>query len=214
MVTAVIGGTGDLGRAVALRLALGGVPVRIGSRDAARATDAAAEIEALAPAGDVIGMGNTDAAAAADVVFLTVPDTAQVDTLRALTGALAGKILIDATVCLAPSDPTRIEPPAEGSAAERAAALLPRTRVVAALQTVPARRLLRGEDLIHCDALVAGDDAEAKRAAIDLIEGMGMRPLDAGPLRNAQTLERLTALIIGLNQHYRRRHIGIRFTGV
>jgi NADPH-dependent F420 reductase len=214
MVAAVIGGTGDLGRAVALRLALGGVPVRLGSRDAARAGEAAAEIAALAPLGDVQGLGNADAASQADVCFLTVPDTAQVDTLRALAEPLAGKILVDATVCLAPEDSTRVAPPPEGSAAERAAALLPRTRVIAALQTVAARRLLRGEDLNRVDALVAGDDVEAKQVAVGLIEQMGVRPLDAGPLRNAQTLERLTALIIGLNQHYKRRHIAIQFTGV
>jgi NADPH-dependent F420 reductase len=214
MVAAVIGGTGDLGRAVALRLALGGVPVRLGSRDLARAVAAAAEIAALAPLGDVRGAGNREAAAAADVCFLCVPDTAQVGTLRDLAEPLAGKILVDATVCLAPDDPTRIVPPPEGSAAERAAALLPRTRVIAALQTVAARRLLRGEDLNRVDALVAGDDPDAKAVATELIEQMGVRPLDAGPLRNAQTLERLTALIIGLNQHYKRRHIAIQFTGL
>ena len=214
MVAAVIGGTGDLGRAVALRLALGGVPVRLGSRDAARAVAAAAEIAALAPLSDVQGAGNAEAAAQGEICFLCVPDTAQVDTLRSLAAELHGKILVDATVCLAPGDPTRTVPPPEGSAAERAAALLPRTRVIAALQTVAARRLLRGEDLNHVDALVCGDDAEAKAAATDLIAQMGVRPLDAGPLRNAQTLERLTALIIGLNQHYKRRHIAIQFTGV
>jgi NADPH-dependent F420 reductase len=214
MVAAVVGGTGDLGRAVALRLARAGVAVRVGSRDAARAAEVAAVIAAEAPGADVVGSGNAEAAAAAEVVFVTVPAAVQAETLRGLAEPLAGRILVDTTVSLAPGDPTQVSLPPEGSAAERAAALLGRSRVVAALHTVPAHRLAQGRDLEDCDTLVAGDDAEAKAAVVQLLGAMGLRALDAGPLRNAATLERLTALIIGLNRRYRRRGIGLRFTGL
>jgi len=62
--------------------------------------------------------------------------------------------------------------------------------------------------------LVCGDDPAAKAAVGDLAAALGMRALDAGGLEQAVTLERLAALVIGLNQRYRRKAIGVRFTGM
>lgn len=214
MRAAVIGGTGALGWGLTLRLAKAGVSVIIGSRTEEKAAASAAEANQILGAEQVQGLSNADAARAADLVVLAVPVAAQEATLAQIAPHMGGKVLIDTTVSLAEGDPTRIVPPAEGSAAERVQALLPAARVVSALHTVSGKLLASLDKPIDCDILVAGDDQDAKQQAIALIEKIGVRALDAGPLRNSQSLERMTALIIGMNIRYKRRHIGVRFTGV
>ena len=95
MATAVIGGTGALGRGVATRFASIGEPVVIGSRDAARAAAAAAELNALVGRDVVSGAANAEAAAAGEIVFVCVPFAAQDETLQAIRAAVAGKIVVE-----------------------------------------------------------------------------------------------------------------------
>lgn len=216
---ALVGGTGPEGRGLATRFALAGHAVVIGSRDPARAAHAAVAVTArLHAAGHanlaVGGALNADAAAGAEVVVLAVPYEAQRATLEVLAGPLAGKVVVDAVV------PVRFErgpqPVAvpEGSAAEQAAALLPRSRVVGAFHTVAAETLLDPGAPLHEDVLVTGDDAEAKRLVRALAEDIaGVRAVDAGPLRYSRFVEGLTVLLIGINGRVH-AHTGVRIEGL
>src|SRR4051812_29244461 len=91
---AVLGGTGPQGRGLVRRWAAAGIPTVIGSRDADRASEVAAEL-AAATGGDVRGLANADAAAAADVVVVAVPYDGHADLLRSLAVTLAGKVVVD-----------------------------------------------------------------------------------------------------------------------
>jgi 8-hydroxy-5-deazaflavin:NADPH oxidoreductase len=216
---ALIGGTGPEGRGLATRFALAGHTVVIGSRDAARATHAAVEVTArLQAAGHanlaVAGAANADAAAGAELVVLAVPYEAQRTTLEALEPALAAKIVIDAVVPVRfERGPRPIEVP-EGSAAEQAAALLPRSRVIGAFHTIAAETLLDPTAALHEDVLVTGDDAEAKALVRALAEEIaGVRTVDAGPLRYSRFVEGITVLLIGINGRYH-AHAGVRIEGL
>lgn len=209
MKIAIIGGTGKLGRGFAARLLPAGHEVIIGSRDPAKAAAAA---RALTHA-SVRGAGNGPAAEAADLILLTVPFAAHRATVLALSG-IAGKIVVDPTVPLLSARPVRLAAVEEGSAAERTQAMLPQARVVSAFQTVSAELLADAGRALDDDVLVCGLDPSAKETVADLIRAMGLRPVDAGSLEWAGTLERLGALMIVLNQRYRRRHAGIRVTGL
>src|SRR5690606_14741024 len=116
---AIIGGTGELGLGLARRWAAAGLEVIIGSRDAARAQEAAAATAGLTGSTAVAGRGNAQAAGGAEVVVIAVPAGAQAAVVEEIAPAAAGKIVLDATVPLAPGDPTRLDPPPEGSAAQR-----------------------------------------------------------------------------------------------
>lgn len=214
MQVALIGGTGDLGYGLAVRLASAGVKVIIGSRDPEKALAAAARATA-ATGRPVSGAGNVEAAVEADLVVLAVPAAAREATVAVIRPAVEGKVVVDATVSLAPGDPTRVVLPPGGSAALASAAQLGSgVRVVAALQTISGKLLSNLERPIEGDVLICGDSGEAKAVVAGLVEAIGARPLDAGPLENSGTLERLTALIIGMNKRYKRRHIGLSFTGL
>jgi hypothetical protein len=211
---ALIGGTGRAGFGLGVRWALAGQRIIIGSRRIEKAEEAAARARARAGAADITGARNGDAAAAGEIIVLTIPFSAQPAILGEIRGAVLGKVVVDTTVPLRQHAPPQLETVPAGSAAAQAQMLLPDARVVAAFHTVSAERLNRFGDPLGEDVLVCGDDPDAKAAVIGLAQMLGARGLDVGDLAQAATLERLAALIIGLNQRYRRKSIGVRFTGV
>ncbi len=210
-VVAVLGGTGEQGRGLARRLALAGVRVVLGSRDAARAQAAAAELP-----GDVSGADNADAARAGDVVIVAVPWEGHRELLASLTAELAGKVVID---CVNPlgfdKQGAFALPVEEGSAAQQASAVLPDSRVVGAFHHVSAVLLLdETVDRVDTDVLVLGDDREATDLVQELVARIpGMRGVYAGRLRNAHQVEALTANLISVNRRYK-THAGVHVTGV
>jgi len=214
----VIGGTGALGLGVALRLAREGVPITIGSRDAARAQAAARDASERLPGASFEGLDNGAAAERSDIVILTVPFRSQSETLSNLKNHLhAGQIVVDTTVPLAAAvsgRATRMLGVWQGSAAQQAQEMVPDgVRVVSALHTVSAEML---RDLGHTldeDTIVCGKKAD-KAPVMELIARIpGLRPVDGGGLENSRTTESLTALLIGINARYK-THAGIRITGL
>ena len=217
---AIVGGTGPEGRGLAARWARAGEGVIIGSRDAARAQHAAAEVaRAAGAAGRVAGMANADAVGTTDLVVLTVPFSGHAEILKQLKTAFRpGTILIDTTVPLAASvggRPTRTLGVWQGSAAEQAAELVPEgVHVVAAFQNV-SHEALDGEGRVDCDVIVCSDDAAARQAVRELAEKIpGVRGVDGGRLENARIVEQLTALLIGINLRYKAHAAGLRITGL
>ncbi|MEQ9123834.1 MAG: NADPH-dependent F420 reductase [Alphaproteobacteria bacterium] len=206
---AILGGTGDLGTGLARRWAKAGHKVVIGSRTAEKAEAAAADLKDFG----VRGLENKAAAEAAEIVAITVPYANQVATLEAVKDALAGKILIDATVPLMPPKVGTVQLPEGGSAAVAAQKMLgDGVTVVSAFQNVAAAKLQSDVDL-ECDVLVAGDKVAARQVVIDLVEDAGMRGWHVGPLANSAAAEALTSLIIQINRRYGIDGAGIRITG-
>lgn len=215
MKVALIGGTGPEGMGMAMRFARAGLEVLLGSRDVARARDAATRAAARAGGGTVRGCLNVEAAQEADLVVIVVPYAGHEATLRELAGAIGTKVLVDAVVPLGREGRSFvILPPAAGSAAQEAQALLPNARVAAAFQTVGAPELQNMDQAMEGDVVVCADDQEAKTAAMDLVRRIpALRPVDGGVLAHARFSEQVTALLLNINRVYR-AHTGIRITGL
>jgi NADPH-dependent F420 reductase len=210
---AVVGGTGAEGSGLALRFALAGVRVRIGSRNLEKAQDAARRISGAT------GHTNEDAVSNAGIVVLTVPLSAQVETLKSIRGSIApGAILVDATVPLEIAIGGRLSRTLtlwDGSAAQQAARLVPGVSVVAAFHALSAEELSKPDHPLDCDTLICGDNAEAKAAVAQLAAMIpGVRAIDAGPLENARLLESAAALLISLNLRHKVKGSGMRITGL
>ena len=215
MTIAILGGTGEQGPGLALRWALAGEDVIIGSRSRDRAVMVAAELTSELGRARVRGMENAEAAAAAEVVVLTVPYSAHVSTLERVKTQLHGKILVDVSVPLDPENPRRMRMPPEGSATEEAQAMLgPDTRVVAAFQNVAAHLLRDPHHDIDCDVLICGNDAEAKKVVSGLVSRMGLYAYDVGSAESARVVEGLTSILIRLNIRHKAKGAGIRLTGL
>jgi NADPH-dependent F420 reductase len=214
-VIAIIGGTGPEGVGLALRLALAGERIIIGSRSEVRGRAAADKIRARLPQADVRGAENAAAAREADVIIVTVPYDGHKETLELLRDHIAAKIVIDAVV---PLDLGRslvsVLPLEEGSVAQQAQSVLPQARVAAGFQHINAERLADLDAPLDADVVVCSDDSDAKRTAMALAEKMkGVRALDGGGLTNARYLEETTALLVTLSRIYNAR-VGVRFTGI
>lgn len=208
----IVGGTGKEGRGLATRWASAGHSLMLGSRERARAEDAA---RALSHSGGVVRGGTNADACNADVVVLSVPYSAHASTLRSLKDMLVGKVLIDITVPLRPPQVRRVHLPAGRSAALESQSILgAATTVVAALHHVGSTHLADRSSLIDCDVLVCSDDEAAREMIIELVKDLGIRGLDAGPLDNSVALESLTPILLHLNAKYGCSGAGVRFTGL
>ena len=205
MKVAVVGGTGDFGLALAARLAEAGDHVVIGSRDADRAREKAAE------AGAAGGAANTDAVQGVDLVVLAVKAEAALSTAAELAEAI-GETPVLSVASELRFTKSGVHPTADDrSIAERTQDHL-RAPVAAGLHSLAAASLASGK--ADGDALVCGDDPHANDLALELASKVvSGRALDAGPLTSARALEGMTAVIVNLNRRYK-GHAGIRIVGL
>src|ERR1041385_2140705 len=90
---AIVGGTGSLGSALALRLAAPGVKVLIGSRDAQEAQKAVAELKPKMRAGELEGYTNVEAVKQGEFVVIAVPYEGHAQIVQDLKGQVTGKII-------------------------------------------------------------------------------------------------------------------------
>ena len=210
-----IGGTGPEGKGLALRFAMAGDRVAIGSRDAQRAKDAADEVRELQAGLSVSGGLNEQVADESDIVFIAVPYSGHRPTLESLGDKLDGKLVVDVVAPLRFSrgvaSAVEVE---EGSAAQQAQILLPNSKVVGAFHNLSAEDLMRPNVAIVSDVIVCADDKNAKSRVMELAESINaVRAVDGGGLQNSRYVEELTALLININRIYK-THSTIKIVGI
>ncbi|MDH4246897.1 MAG: NADPH-dependent F420 reductase [Deltaproteobacteria bacterium] len=212
----IIGGTGPQGRGLALRLALAGHTVRVGSRDAVRGRESAQALTArvreagAAKSCAIAGGDNAQAVMDAEIVMLTVPYEGAVEMVAALAAQIpTDAVFVDVTVPLVfgQGDVRPLVPP-EGSGSQALRAVLPASiPLCGACKTLPAHLLEELGEPLACNTFVFGDRKEAKALLMDALNGMGgLQCLDVGGLSAAATVEGMTALLIRINRRYKSRH--------
>jgi NADPH-dependent F420 reductase len=200
---------------------MAGHQVIVGSRSLDRAVEAAKMIAQTAghPV-RVSGLTNENAVSQADVVVLTVPFTALLETLKTVRPNFKpGQVLVNVSVPLETAiggRATRTVGVWAGSAGELAASVIPKTvSVVTAFNNVSAELLKDPTKPVECDVLVCSNDDNAKKIILDLVKGIaGARGFDAGALENSRTIEQITALLVSLNIRYKVKSAGLRITGI
>lgn len=137
-----------------------------------------------------------DAVQQSQVVVLATPWEAVPEVVFQIAD-MQNKILVD---CTNPIRPNPEWPLSQGtSCAEEIAKRLPGFRVVKALNTLGAANLSETQfDAIQADGFYCGDDNRSKKIVAQLIEEIGLRPVDVGPLRSAELLESMAKLWISL----------------
>lgn len=211
MKVGILGGTGEAGRGVGLRLALAGHEVQLGSRSTERAAQAVAELEHPA----LSAAGNRDAARFGEVIVVAVPWESAHATVGEVEDELAGRVVLSMVnaVVFINGQPEPIVPPS-GSLALGMQAQARRSRVVAALHHVPGKQLANRAATLDFDVLTCGDEPTALETVMGLIDSIdGLRAVNAGGLVNAAALETLTPLLIGMNLRYKTR-TGLKICGL
>jgi hypothetical protein len=203
MTIAILGGTGPQGQGLAMRLAVAGVPIILGSREKERSESIVAKLNSRLPKGSTFVKGATNEEAinkASNMVIFAVPWDAHNELLERLKNHFKGKILIDIVVPLSENDPKKVSMPPEGSATEAAQAILgPDIPVVGALHNVSAVTLQNLNWSINCDILVCGNNLEARMQVLKLVKKIGVNAYNAGDAESARCIEALTSILIRIN---------------
>jgi 8-hydroxy-5-deazaflavin:NADPH oxidoreductase len=200
---AIVGGTGAFGRALAKRLAeIGLDDVVVGSRDPERAGATADEL-------GVKGAKNADAVRDADLVVIAVRSNATLQTATDLADAIGKTPVLCVASDLRFTDGGVLPGRHQGSLAEEVARIV-RGPVASGFQSFAAANVVTGDP---GDALICGEDSDAKTLALELAEHLGARGIDVGPLANSRALEGMTSVILNVNKLYK-AHAGIRITGL
>lgn len=210
----IIGGTGPQGRGLAARLGAAGIEALVGSRELDRARETVERLRAPS----IHAGTNDDVVERCDVVFLAVPFAGAGDLVERYRGRFRqGSVVVDMTVPLVfdAGVPSLVDV-REGSAAEHLRTrLAPEVRLAAALKTIPAAVLGRLDAALDCDEFVCGDSPDARAAVMDILGRIpALRPIDAGGLDAARTLERMTLLAVEINKRHRIRGARYRVIGL
>jgi NADPH-dependent F420 reductase len=211
----IVGGTGDIGEGMALRLS----PlfdVIVGSREREKA-DATCRIgrETLKSRGkacSLTGVTNQDAIDAADIVVLAIPFKHLAGTLEGLHG-FEDKIVISPVNPMEKHDYFSFVPPPEGSAALMVRHLLPSTaRICSAFNTIAANKWKALDEELAYSVPVCGDDETAKQEVMGIVNRISrLQAFNAGPLAVSSMVEALTPLLLNIARYNRMRDVGIQF---
>ena len=203
MTVGIIGGTGPQGQGLAMRFAVAGVPIFIGSREKNKSEEIVAEINKKLPSGSALIEGGTNQEAinrSTEIIIFAVPWEAHNYLLNDLKDQIGKKTLVDIVVPLSKNDPKKVSMPPEGSATEVAQSILgEETPVVGALHNVSATTLQNLDWKINCDVLVCGNNLNARKQVMSLIEKIGVTAYNAGDAESARCIEALTSILIRIN---------------
>lgn len=212
----IMGGTGPAGSGLALRLNVAGHAVVIGSREREKSSHTVEELKKSWPTRNLsIEAGNNLDAASCDLVVVATPW----DSIATLVGdhaaALKGKVVVTmANALIRVGKEFQPLVPPRGSIAAHVQAAIPESRVVAAMQHIPAKELGNLDHHVDSDVLICSDFPEAIETVSDVVSKIpGCRPLNTGGLSNALALEAFTAVLLQLNVRYKTR-VAPRLTGI
>lgn len=197
--TIAIIGTGDVARALGPEFAAQGHTIVYGSRNPA--SDKAQEL--VEQTGDSASVTTqAESVEGADIVVLAVPGLL-VREITGNLGDLSGKVIIDPTNPLE-RDGLRLRHAADTSNAEIIQQAAPGAHVVKAFNTLNWKTMIDPASSGGPVSIpLAGDDRGAKQVVAELVDGMGLEPIDVGGLENARWVEGM--LILWINNRYSTR---------
>jgi 8-hydroxy-5-deazaflavin:NADPH oxidoreductase len=211
----IVGGTGDIGEGMALRLSPV-FDVIVGSRekDKAEATCrmGTETLKQRGKACSLTGVSNQAAVDEADVVVLAIPFKHLEGTLAGLYG-FEGKIVISPVNPMEKRDYFMFVPPQEGSAALMVKRLLPKeARICSAFNTIAANKWKALDEELSYSVPVCGDDEAAKREVMGIVNRVSkLQAFDAGPLAASSMVEALTPLLLNIARYNKMKDVGIQF---
>jgi len=211
----IVGGTGDIGEGMALRLSPV-FDVVVGSREKDKAeTTCRMGTETLHKRGkecSLTGVTNQDAVDRADIVILAIPFKHVAGTLEGLCG-FENKIVVSPVNPMEKRDHFTFVPPPEGSAALMIRRMLPPSvRICSAFNTIAANKWKALDEELAYSVPVCGDDPDAKRKVMEIVNRISLlQAFDAGPLAASSMVEALTPLLLNIARYNKMRDVGIQF---
>lgn len=212
----IIGGTGDIGEGIALRVS-DRHEIILGSRDPAKAVETAEKIIDILKergiTGNCRGTTNEDAVKEAELVVISLPFQHVASTLAGINPEyFENKIVISPVNPMERKDGCFMYcPPDEGSAALAIKKMLPESAgLVTAFNNIAARKWAKLDVILDYTVAVTSDDAEAKKKVMEFVSEISkLQPVDAGKLDVACIVESLTPLTINIAQNSKLKDLSI-----
>ena len=211
----IVGGTGDIGEGIAMRLSPNHNVV-IGSREEEKAVESSdvcyATVTKLGLPCSVSGYSNQEAIDRSDIIILAIPFRHVEPTLASLHG-FENKLVISPVNPMEKRDFFVYAPPPDGSAALLIKRLLPKeTRLCSAFNTVAANKWKALNETLDLAVPVCGDDSLSKATVLDLVRSIpGVKAYDAGPLAVSSMVECLTPLLLNIARFNKMKDVGVQF---
>ena len=211
----IVGGTGDIGEGMAMRLSPF-YDVIVGSREKDKAdatcTMCISTLKTRGTECSLNGEGNQECVDSSDIVILAIPFRNLAMTLDTVSG-FEDKIVICPVNPMEKRDYFMFVPPPEGSAALMAQRLLPKsTKICSAFNTIAANKWRALEEELEYSVPVTGDDENAKRTVMGIVNKVSkLQAFDAGPLAASSMVEALTPLLLNIARYNKMRDVGIQF---
>ncbi|MDV0442307.1 NADPH-dependent F420 reductase [Methanorbis furvi] len=215
----IIGGTGDIGKGLALRLS-NKHEIILGSREASKACEVAEETVCTLGERNCAslcrGVSNEEAVRDADIVVISVMFQHVAPTLAGINSKyLENKIIISPVNPMGRKDGYFFfNPPAEGSAALAIEKMLPQSaKIVTAFNNIAAHKWTLLDEELDYTVAVCGNDVEAKKTVMKLVSEVSkLHAVDAGPLAVAGIVESLTPLVLNIAQNNGMKDVGVHFS--
>ncbi|KLK87692.1 NADPH-dependent F420 reductase [Methanoculleus sediminis] len=211
----IVGGTGDIGEGMALRLSPK-YDVIVGSREEVKAVATCETCrETLEVQGmecSLVGVTNQRAVDEADIVVLAIPFKHVAPTLNTMTG-FEDKIVVSPVNPIERTTHFYYAPPPEGSAAMMIKGMLPESATVcAAFNNIAANKWKMLEEELDYSVAVCCDDDGAKQKVMEIVDNVpSLRAYDAGPLAAASIVESVTPLLLNIARFNKLRDVGVKF---
>ncbi len=214
MKVGIIGGTGEIGKGMALRLSQNH-EVIIGSRKEEKASVSCGIckglLQELGLPFNLTPATNQGVVDLSEIVVFSVPPETLLLTINSLKN-LEGKIVISLMNPMERSPYFKYTPPKEGSAAQQLQKLLPDSKVVAAFNNIPAKKWSQLSEPLDYSVCVCGDDNKSKKRVMELVNSISkLKALDAGPLAVSATVEAITPLVINIARLNKMHDVGVYF---
>lgn len=215
MQVGIIGGTGEIGEGMAMRLSRI-MDVCVGSRDEVKASETCELCLQLASDKGlscfVRGGTNQEVLNSSDIVILAIPFRHLKSTVESLTG-FEDKIVISPVNPMEKVDHFVFTPPSEGSAALFLKGILPDSaRICTAFNNISGKRWRSIDEELDYSVPVCGDDHEAKVVVMDLVDKIShLKAYDAGPLSISPLIEGITPLLLNIARYNHLKDLGVRF---
>lgn len=223
-----LGGTGDLGKALAVHLASDYEKTMIGSREKSKAKKTVEDLVAKMAGREylkdrLVPAENKEVAENCDIIIATLPAKHAVDGVRELAGHFRGNQLLISTVAPTPKIGDEYLPSIENGDREsessssitmklKDATALHSIRVATAFQTVPAKALLN-EERVEADVPITSEDKEIYEETANIVRKIeGLRPLYLGSPDIAAVAEGLTSVLLNVGTHNNLKDPVMKFT--
>lgn len=201
-----ISGTGNEGKALALRFGMNEHTILIGSRNKDKSNSTVVEIKSILNEINIHGFNYQDTAKNSDVIFLALPYTVVENIVLDLKEELKGKLVIDTSVpMIFQKGKFTRDSNISTSVSENLSNILTDSMFVSSFHTISHIDLNKIDHELDHDLLYFVNEENSESLFLELISTVkGLNPIKCGTLDLSLLIESQVPLLLNINKNYKK----------